>query len=69
MRVRAGGVVNLTAAGKKIPAATATLANARPPAYLDTDKEKGTVKLLEIPMRDKVPVICEVGMVVEFYSR
>jgi len=69
MRVRPGGVVTLIGAGKKIPAAIAVLANAKPPAYLDTDKEKATVKLLEIPMRDQVPVICEVGMVVEFYSR
>jgi len=69
MHVRPGGIVSLNDSGKKIPASITALANAKPPAYLDTDKDKASVKLLEVPMRDKVPVICEVGMVVEFYSR
>ena len=45
------------------------MANVKAPAYLDVDKDKAAIKLLEVPMRDKVPVICEIGMVVEFYSR
>ena len=69
MNVKPGSVVTLTESGKKIPASITSLANVKAPAYLDVDKDKAAVKLLEVPMRDKVPVICEIGMVVEFYSR
>jgi small subunit ribosomal protein S4 len=39
------------------------------PEYIETDKSKMSTKLLKIPMRDEVPVVCEVPFVIEFYSR
>lgn len=40
-----------------------------PPPYLERSKEEMSVKLLYLPQRDEVPVICETSLVIEFYSR
>lgn len=40
-----------------------------PPPYLEVSKSNLTVKLLYLPTRDEVPVVCEVPLVIEYYSR
>lgn len=64
-----GDVVSLAARSRDLPAFAVPLENARPPAYLDLDREKRSVRVREIPERDKIPVQCEVSLVVEYYSR
>lgn len=39
------------------------------PSYLDTDETGYGATLSSLPQRDEVPVICEVPLVIEFYSR
>ncbi len=39
------------------------------PPYLERDKKNFSVKYLYVPPREEVPVICEVPLVIEFYSR
>lgn len=39
------------------------------PPYLERDKKNFSVKFLYDPPREEVPVICEVPLVIEFYSR
>ncbi len=41
----------------------------RIPGYLDVDAGKKSVRMTSLPLRDEIPVICEVPLVVEFYSR
>jgi ribosomal protein S4 len=43
-------------------------ASAAPP-YLEVSKADFSVKYLYLPPREEVPVVCEVPLVVEFYSR
>jgi len=42
---------------------------ARPPAYLELDKEKRSVRVREIPEREQIPIQCEASLVIEYYSR
>jgi ribosomal protein S4 len=36
---------------------------------LSLDKEKRSVRVNEVPQREQIPVICEISLVVEYYSR
>jgi small subunit ribosomal protein S4 len=40
-----------------------------PPAYLEVSKSNLSVKMLYVPPREEVPIICEIPLVVEYYSR
>jgi small subunit ribosomal protein S4 len=68
-RVTPGDVVSLAARSKDMPAFTVPLENSRPPAYLELDRERRSVRVREVPERDQIPVQCEVSLVVEYYSR
>ena len=37
--------------------------------YLDRSREQMSAKLLYVPRLSEVPVLCEMPMVIEFYSR
>jgi small subunit ribosomal protein S4 len=68
-RVQPGDVVSLATRSKDMIAFSVPLENARPPAYLQLDKDKRSVRVNEIPERDQIPVQCEASLIVEFYSR
>jgi small subunit ribosomal protein S4 len=68
-RVKPGDVVSLAPKSRDIAAFTAPLELARPPAYLDLDKEKRSARVREIPEREQIPVQCEASLVIEYYSR
>lgn len=40
-----------------------------PPPYLEVSKADFTVKYLYVPPREEVPVVCEIPLVIEYYSR
>ena len=71
-RVRPGDRIEVAAGSKpKTPfllAATGAHAAATP-AYLDVDLEALTARLVRLPSRAEIPVICDERLVVEFYSR
>ena len=68
-RLKPGDTVALAARSRDRVAFMATLQDARPPRYLDLDKDKRSVRVVEIPERDQIPVQCEPSLIVEFYSR
>ena len=68
-RLQPGDVVALAARSRDLAAFTVPLDNARPPAYLDLDKDKRSVRVRELPERDQIPVQAELSLIVEFYSR
>jgi small subunit ribosomal protein S4 len=69
MRIKPGDVVALAAKSRDMVAFAGPLEVARPPAYLDLDKDKRSVKVREIPEREQIPVQCEASLVIEYYSR
>ena len=69
-RVRPGQVVSVKEKSRRLECFQSALdASAPPPPYLERDKKAMTVKYLYDPPRDEVPVICEVPLVIEYYSR
>jgi small subunit ribosomal protein S4 len=71
-RLTANDVVSVTDAGRKLvpftEAAAEMVARLRV-AYLEVSREQMTARLLHLPMLTEVPVLCEMPMVIEFYSR
>jgi len=75
--VRPGDVIEVAAASKTSPArpkvpfliAASGEHTAAPPPYLDVDIEALTARLVRLPARAEIPVVCDERLVVEFYSR
>jgi small subunit ribosomal protein S4 len=68
-RLKPGDVVSLADKSKEMVAFTGPLEVARPPAYLELDREKRSVRIREVPEREQIPIQCETSLVIEFYSR
>jgi small subunit ribosomal protein S4 len=68
-RLKPGDTVALSARSRELPAFTVPLENARPPAYLQLDRERRQARVAEIPEREQIPVQSELSLIVEFYSR
>jgi small subunit ribosomal protein S4 len=68
-RLQPGDVVALTSKSRELAAFLGPLENARPSPHLSLDREKRSVRVNEIPEREQIPVICEISLVVEYYSR
>jgi small subunit ribosomal protein S4 len=68
-RLQPGDVVALGPRSRDLAAFLGPLENARPLAHLSLDKDKRSVRVNEVPEREQIPVICEISLVVEYYSR
>ena len=68
-RLQPGDVVALAPRSRDLATFLGPLENARPSAHLSLDKEKRSVRVNEVPEREQIPVICEISLVVEYYSR
>jgi small subunit ribosomal protein S4 len=68
-RLKPGDVVALGDKSKDLAAFLGPLEVARPPAYLELDREKRSVRIREMPEREQIPVQCEASLVIEYYSR
>jgi small subunit ribosomal protein S4 len=68
-RLEPGDVVSLADKSRDMVAFTAPLEVARPPAYLELDREKRSVRVREVPEREQIPIQCEASLVIEYYSR
>jgi small subunit ribosomal protein S4 len=68
-QLKAGDVVSLKPNSALKPFVQTVMKTATPPAYLSTDPQQLSARLVHLPVREEVPVICEVPLVVEYYSR
>ena len=68
-RLKPGDVVSLAQKSRDMTAFTVPLEVARPPAYLELDRDARNVRVREIPEREQIPVQCETSLVIEYYSR
>jgi small subunit ribosomal protein S4 len=68
-RLKPGDVVSLADKSKDMVAFAGPLEVARPPAYLELDREKRSVRVREVPEREQIPIQCETSLVIEYYSR
>lgn len=68
-QVKVNDVVSIREKSRSIECFQEALRGSAPPAYLEVTKRNYSVKLLYLPTREEVPVVCEVPLVIEYYSR
>jgi small subunit ribosomal protein S4 len=67
--VKVNDLITLKPKSKNLACFQDSIRNAMPPAYLELSKAEFSVKFVYVPPREEVPVICEMPLVVEYYSR
>jgi small subunit ribosomal protein S4 len=65
----AGDVVAVKAKSQQLPGILDAIGDAQQIPYLSLNRNAMTVQVLDTPQRDFIPVICDVPLVIEFYSR
>jgi small subunit ribosomal protein S4 len=68
-RVRVNDVVTVRTKSRKIECFNDAVKGARPPEYLAISKPELSITLMTAPEREKIPVICDFPLVIEYYSR
>ncbi len=68
-QVKVGDVINVKDKSRKMLPFTQVPYTTNQPPYLDFEKASCSVKVLSEPKREEIPVVCEVPLVVEFYSK
>jgi small subunit ribosomal protein S4 len=66
---KVGDVISVKPKSQPLPAFQEAVSEAQQISYLQLDRSTMSVRVLEIPQRDYIPVICDVPLVIEFYSR
>ncbi|MEM9291716.1 MAG: 30S ribosomal protein S4 [Acidobacteriota bacterium] len=65
-----GDIVTVRPKSRKLQCFRESLESAlSAPDYLDVDKNEMKARLDRVPVRDEVPIICDISKVIEFYSR
>lgn len=67
--VKVGDAISVKVKSLQLPGVQEAMADSQPISYLSLDRNSGTVRVNEIPAREYIPVICDVPLVIEFYSR
>ena len=68
-QVKVGDDIEVRPKSKEMACFQSALATSERVAYISTDDQALKVRLNYVPERDEIPVICDVPVVVEFYSR
>lgn len=67
--VNPNDVIEVKEKSRKLEAFQEAIRSSSPPPYLDVSKADFSAKFLYLPPREEVPVVCEVPLVIEYYSR
>lgn len=69
-RVRVGDEVSIKPQSQKLAPIVEAMGSVPPSvSYVERDWQNMTARLTRIPLREEIPVICEIDKVVEFYSK
>ncbi len=68
-QVRPNDLITIKDKSKKLDCFQDAIRNAGTPPYIELSKVDFSAKLLYVPPREEIPAICEVPLVVEYYSR
>lgn len=68
-RIRPHDVIAVRTRSRNLECFRDAIAGTVPPSYIELSKPAMSARLLHLPTRDEVPVICNVTLVVEYYSR
>ena len=68
-QLKPGDTLQVKERSRKLACFREALSQAVSPVYLDVSKDELKATLLSLPKRGEIPVECDIGQVVEFYSR
>jgi small subunit ribosomal protein S4 len=68
-QLKPGDTLQVREKSRKMACFRESLSQAVPPVYLEVSKDELKTRLLSLPKREEIPVECDIGQVVEFYSR
>jgi small subunit ribosomal protein S4 len=68
-KVRANDLVTVKEKSRKLDSFQDSIRSATPPQYIELSKAEFSYKYLYVPPREEIPVICDVPLVIEYYSR
>jgi small subunit ribosomal protein S4 len=68
-QLRSGDVLQVKEGSRKLACFREALTQGVPPVYLKVSKDELKAQLVSIPTREEIPVECDLGQVIEFYSR
>ncbi len=67
--VKVNDVIQIKEKSRKLDVFQEAIRSSVAPAYLEVSKADFSARYLYVPPREEVPVICEIPLVVEYYSR
>lgn len=68
-QVNVNDVVSVREKSRKLPCFQDAIRQSAPPPYLELSKSNLSVKYLYLPPREEVTIVCDVPLVIEYYSR
>ncbi|MEM7538217.1 MAG: 30S ribosomal protein S4 [Chloroflexota bacterium] len=66
---KVGDVIAVREKSRKIPCFIEAMEDAQPIDYLALNQNSSAITVVAIPEREQIPVMCELSLVIEFYSR
>lgn len=66
---KVGDVISVKLDSRQLPCFQEAVDDAMPAPYVTLDKGEMSVRVTDVPSREQAPIICEVPLVIEFYSR
>jgi len=67
--VQPNDVIAVKDKSRKLEVIQEAIRSSAPPPYIDMTKAEYSFKFLYMPPREEVPIVCEVPLVIEYYSR
>ena len=68
-QLKPGDILQVKEKSRKLACFREALSRAVPPVYLEVSEDELKARLVSLPRREEIPVECDIGQVVEFYSR
>jgi len=68
-QLKPGDILQVKEKSRKLACFREALSQAVPPVYLEISEDELKARLVSLPRREEIPVECDIGQVVEFYSR
>jgi len=68
-QLKPGDTLQVKEGSRKLACFREALSQAVPPVYLQVSKDELKAQLVSLPKREEIPVECDLGQVIEFYSR
>lgn len=67
--IKPGDIVQVKEKSRKMPIFEESVQGAESVPYVELDPDQMQAKMIQLPQREDVPIICEIPQVIEYYAR